>query len=79
MLDSGVLMRRAVRWVLENNGLELASLAMMDHETKNHFEGLAIAVADDMQYNQLRYFRPFDHQKKLLRQARQALLRHLSG
>ena len=64
MLDSGVLMRRALRYSLETNDLNLDSLGMMDHVTRDSFEQLAIAVATDMQYNQLKYFRPFDHQRK---------------
>lgn len=64
MLDQGVLMRRAIRWVLDQHGLNLTSLSMMDHETKTRFEDLAMTVADDMRWNQLAYFRPFEHQLK---------------
>jgi len=64
MLDSALLMRRAIRWVLDQHGLNLTSLSLMDHATKSRFEDLAVTVADDMQYNQLKYFRPFEHQRK---------------
>ena len=64
MIDNSVLMRRAVRWVMDGNGLKPESLVLMDHTTRDHFEQLSIAVADDMLYNQLKYFRPFEHQKK---------------
>lgn len=64
MLDSGVLMRRAVRWTMESNGLLPESLVQMDHETRQSFEDLAIAVSEEMRYNQLKYFRPFDHQRR---------------
>ena len=57
-------MRRALRWVMEENDLQVESLGLMDHNTRDKFEQLAIAVSDDMQYNQLRYFRPFDHQRR---------------
>ena len=58
MIDSGVIMRRAVRWVMETNDLKPDSLGLMDHVTQSHFKDLAIAVADDMVYNQIKYFRP---------------------
>jgi phage terminase large subunit-like protein len=64
MQDPNLLMRRAVRWVCDQNALTPAALTLLDHVTQSHFEELAIAVADDMVYNQLRYFRPFEHQKR---------------
>ena len=63
MIDPGVLMRRAVRYVTEQHNLTPESLALFDHDTQTKFQDLAIMVADDMQFNQLRYFRPFDHQR----------------
>ena len=63
MIDSAVLMRRAVRWVMESHNLLPGSLALMSTDVRAPFEDLAISVADDMQYNQLKYFRPFEHQK----------------
>lgn len=63
MIDSAVLMRRAVRWTMENNGLTVASLAHMPTDTRSHFEDLAMATADHMRFNQLEYFRPFEHQR----------------
>lgn len=64
MLDPNLLMRRAVTWVCDQNALTPAALKLLDHVTQSHFEDLAIAVADDMVYNQLKYFRPFLHQKQ---------------
>lgn len=64
MLDPALLMRRAIRWTCDQHGLLTTSIGMMDAETLNKFETLAIAVADDMRYNQLKYFRPFEHQTK---------------
>ncbi len=62
MLDPGVLMRRAVRWTCDQNGLKPDSLALLDHATQEQFRDLSLAVAEDMQFNQLKYFRPFEHQ-----------------
>ena len=62
MIDSNVLMRRAVRHVCEEHDLLPESLAMFDTFTKDSFMELAIAVRDDMEFNQLKYFRPFQHQ-----------------
>ena len=64
MLDQAVLMRRAVRWACEQNQLTPESLRLLDSDTRSMLQDLAITVADDMQYNQLKYFRPFDHQRK---------------
>ena len=64
MQDPNLLMRRAVRWVCDQNDLTPEALSLLDHQTQSHFADLAIAVADDMQYNQLKYFRPFPHQRR---------------
>ena len=63
MLDPAVLMRRAVRWVCDAHSLTPASLNQFDHVTQEQFRDLAIETADDMAYHQLKYFRPFEHQK----------------
>ena len=63
MIDPNVLMRRAVLHCCDEHGLKPDSIGMMDTYTKESFMELVIAVAEDMQYNQLKYFRPFDHQK----------------
>jgi phage terminase large subunit-like protein len=34
----------------------------MPTDARNRFQDLVMATADDMQYNQLKYFRPFEHQ-----------------
>jgi phage terminase large subunit-like protein len=64
MIDSNVLMRRAVQWVCDDNNLKPDSLKMFDTYTRDKFMDLAIAVRDDMEFNQLKYFRPFEHQSK---------------
>ena len=57
-------MRRAVRYICDEHNLKPESLSMLDSNTQAKFKDLAIAVADDMRYNQLKYFRPFDHQRR---------------
>ena len=64
MIDTNVLMRRAVQWVCEDNNLKTDSLKMFDTYTRDKFMDLAIAVRDEMEFNQLKYFRPFEHQRK---------------
>ena len=69
MLDPAVLMRRAVRSVCDQHNLKPDSLQQFDHVTQEQFRDLSIAVSEDMQYNQLKYFRPFEHQKAFFRTA----------
>ena len=57
-------MRRALRWNLDDNQLRADSIGMMTQPQKTAFEELVIVTAEDMRYNQLRYFRPFEHQKR---------------
>jgi len=64
MLDSSLLMRRAMRWCLDQHALTQESYRQMDTQTQQAFESWVIATADDMQYNQLKYFRPFEHQRR---------------
>lgn len=62
MIDRTILMRRAIKWVCDEHGLQLDSFRQMDSKTKVRFEDLVLSVSDDMHYNQLKYFRPFRHQ-----------------
>jgi phage terminase large subunit-like protein len=64
MIDHAVLIRRALRWVLDEHDLTTEALRLMDSDTQNKLQDLAMTVADDMQYNQLKYFRPFEHQRR---------------
>ena len=64
MLDSALIMRRAIRWVCDGHGLAVDNLHHLPTEQKTQFEDLCVTVAEDMRYNQLRYFRPFEHQKR---------------
>ena len=64
MIDHAVLVRRALRWVLDEHQLTHEALTLLDGPTRSALEELAFVIADDMQYNQLRYFRPFEHQRR---------------
>jgi phage terminase large subunit-like protein len=67
MLDPGVLMRRALRWACDHHSLAVNNLHHLPSEQKAALQELVIEIADDMRYNQLRYFRPFDHQRRFFR------------
>ena len=62
MLDHAVLMRRAIRYCCERNNIMPTQLRSMPPGVRASLQEYAIAIADDMQYNQLKYFRPFPHQ-----------------
>ena len=66
MLDPAVRMRRALRYSAETNGFRPEALDLhlgqLTPALRDQFQDLVISVSDDMQYNQLRYFRPFEHQ-----------------
>ena len=64
MLDPALLTRRALRETCDRHNLDPKNLAHMPFEARQSLEALVLAVRDDMEYNQLKYFRPFDHQKK---------------
>jgi len=64
MIDHNLLMRRALRLVCDEHHLDPHNLQHMDFETRNRLQELVIDIAADMEYNQLKYFRPFEHQKK---------------
>jgi len=64
MLDNAVLMRRAIRWVCDENRLAVDNLHHMPFTVRQQFEDLVFSIQEDMRYNQLKYFRPFDHQRR---------------
>ena len=64
MLDSAVLMRRAIRYVCDNHGLRPNNLGFMTSDMRNQFQELCFNTQEHMRYNQLQYFRPFDHQMR---------------
>ena len=64
MLDDATLVSRALRWVCDENNLTPQAVKLLDGYTQNKLQDHVISVGDDMRYNQLKYFRPFDYQKK---------------
>ena len=64
MLDQAVLTRRALRYVCDDLKLDPHNLAHMNFEARQHLEELVLNIAEDMFYNQLKYFRPFEHQRR---------------
>ena len=56
-------MRRALRWVLDANSIPHQAWPTLTTDVQDQMQDLVIDVADDMRYNQLRYFRPFEHQR----------------
>ena len=64
MISNDILMARALRYSVDTNNLTIDALKTIPGPLKNKLQDLAISVADDMKYNQLKYFRPFEHQLK---------------
>ena len=64
MLDPNVLMRRALRYVCDEWKLEPTAINQFNAETRARLAELSESIAVDMEYNQLRYFRPFPHQSR---------------
>ena len=64
MLDPNLLMRRALRWVCDQHDISPEQYRTLTTDQQELLRDLVIAVADDMKYNQLKYFRPFEHQTK---------------
>jgi phage terminase large subunit-like protein len=63
MLDPIVLMRRALRWVMDQHSIPSEAWHTLTTDAQQKLQDLTIAVADDMRYNGLKYFRPFEHQR----------------
>ena len=63
MLDPVILMRRALRWVMDQHDMPTQAWNTLPADAQQKLQELTIAVADDMRYNGLKYFRPFEHQK----------------
>jgi phage terminase large subunit-like protein len=64
MLNPSVLMRRAVRWVCDEHRIAPEQFATLTTDQQLSLQDLALAVCDHMRYNQLEYFRPFEHQRR---------------
>ncbi len=63
MLGTDVIMARALRYVLDENSVAPETYTRWPSNLRNQLQDLVIGIADDMQYNQLKYFRPFEHQR----------------
>ena len=64
MLGQETLMARALRWALDEHELPIDALPNLNGDLKAKLMELSIEICDDMRYNQLKYFRPFEHQKQ---------------
>lgn len=56
--------RRSIKFVLDEANITLADINKMDKEQHSLFYEYLDSIASDMTYNQLKYFRPFEHQLK---------------
>jgi phage terminase large subunit-like protein len=64
MVSSDLLMRRALRWSCDTSGVAVNNIKQLPAEALSQLQDLTQTVAEDMRYNQLKYFRPFEHQKR---------------
>lgn len=64
MIDESLLMRRAIRYCAEKNALGVEFVERLPTDAKHKFMEFVWDVKEDMKYNQLKYFRPFEHQVK---------------
>ena len=67
MIGQETLMARALRYAVDKNNLTIDSLSTIPGPLKEQLMDLSIDIADDMKYNQLKYFRPFEHQLKFFK------------
>lgn len=64
MIGTDVLMARALRYVLDQNQVAPETYRRWPSNLQNQMQDLVMTIADDMQYDQLKYFRPFEHQRE---------------
>jgi phage terminase large subunit-like protein len=64
MISQALLMRRALRWACDTTGIAVNNIRQLPAEALSQLQDLTETVADDMRYNQLKYFRPFEHQRR---------------
>ena len=64
MIQHEVLVARALQYVVDEHKLTKESLLTIPGPLKNKLMDLTMEIAEDMKYNQLKYFRPFQHQLK---------------
>jgi phage terminase large subunit-like protein len=62
MLDDNTLMARALRWVCDDQSLTVDAVKLLDGYRQSALRDYALSIAEDMRYNALKYFRPFDYQ-----------------
>jgi len=62
MLGTETLMARAFRYVLDKNNIHVETYKAWPTNLQLQLQDLVIDIADDMRYQQLKYFRPFEHQ-----------------
>jgi phage terminase large subunit-like protein len=67
MIGQETIMARSLKYVLDKHNLKKDSLTVIPGPLKNKLEELTILTADDMKYNQLKYFRPFEHQLRFFK------------
>jgi hypothetical protein len=67
MLNDTVLTSRALRYVCDVHALTPAALPLLDGYRQAVLRELTEAIVDDMRYNSLKYFRPFDYQLEFYR------------
>jgi phage terminase large subunit-like protein len=62
MIGTETLMARALRYVLDQHDVAIQTYRQWPTDMQLSLQDLVIEIADDMRYNQLKYFRPFKHQ-----------------
>ena len=62
MLGTETLMARAFQCALDTNHIHIDTYKSWPTDLQLQLQDLVISIADDMKYNQLKYFRPFEHQ-----------------
>ena len=67
MIGTETLMARALRWSVDKNNLTIESLPTLPGPVRSQLQDLSIEVCEDMRFNQLKYFRPFEHQLKFFK------------
>ena len=53
-----------MRYVSDQHNIDFEQIRQMPSELKSSFEQLVISIRNDMEFNQLKYFKPFEHQLK---------------
>ena len=67
MITDEVLYARALTYVCEQHKINPQALKQWDGQRQVALQDYAQSLVDDMRYDQLKYFRPFEHQKKFFK------------